>query len=256
VGHLPLTEMSAAEMIRECKTIILALNMQDQIGIIRQKLKELKRKDPGFQVFGASSHRYMNKGRLYEHEVRSFENRFNIHLPPEFREFILQMGNGGAGPYYGLEALEDGLFLDLDYKRKTDLTNPALEFPLTEAWNLELADLGEEEYFQKKDDEYFDSKWTNGLLRISNFGCGVSMNLVVNGKEYGNIWVDDRCNDGGIFPDRYFGNAGRITFLTWYELWLDKSLNEVASIGYAEGGIKDAISASMPWWKTLLHRKK
>jgi hypothetical protein len=131
-------------------------------------------------------------------------------------------------------SIEDGLFQNLDYKRKTDLTNPALEFPLTEAWNLELADLEQEKYYQKKDDEYFDSKWSNGLLRLSNFGCGVSMNIVVNGKEYGNIWVDDRCNDGGIFPDRYFGNEERITFLAWYELWLDQSLAEVAAPGYGE----------------------
>jgi len=62
--------MSAAEMIRKYKSIILVLgsqgggieisgklNMDQQISIIKQKLKELKRKDPAFQIFGASSHR-------------------------------------------------------------------------------------------------------------------------------------------------------------------------------------------------------
>jgi hypothetical protein len=149
--------MSAAEMIRECKSIILVLTMQDRISTIKQKLKELKRKDPGFRVFGASSHRYVNKGRLYEHEVRSFENRFNIQLPPEYREFILQIENGGAGPYYGLESLEDGLFQDLDYRSKTDLTNPGLEFPLTEAWNLKFE--GGTNY-----------GWINRLKRLQKLG--------------------------------------------------------------------------------------
>lgn len=82
------------------------------------------------------------------------------------------------------------------------------------------------------------------------------MNLVVNGKEYGNIWVDDRCNDGGIYPDRYFGNEERITFLAWYELWLDKSLSEVESVGAAEDSINNSVSVPKPWWKTLLNRRK
>ena len=230
--------------------------MDEQIKIISQKLKELKRKDPVFQVFGAATHRYMNKGRLYEEEVRSFERSYNIHLPAEYREFLLQIGNGGAGPYYGLESLEDGLFKDLDYRRKAGLINPALEFPFSEAWNLEYWNIEDPQKAAATEEEYYDSKWANGLLRISNFGCGVSMNIVVNGKEYGNIWVDDRCSDGGIFPDGYFGNEGRITFLTWYELWLDKSLKEVAGNGHAEDSMHDPVNPPKPWWKMLLNRKK
>lgn len=51
-----------------------------------------------------------------------------------------------------------------------------------------------EEEYHKLDEEYYSTKWANGLLKISNYGCGISLNLVVNGKEYGNIWFDDRCN--------------------------------------------------------------
>ena len=229
--------------------------MEERIRIIRQKLHELTRKDPGFQIFGASTHRYLLKGRLYEREIKSFENRFGIQLPDEYRQFLLEITNGGPGPYYGFETLEDGLFQDLDYRRKTDLTNPGLEFPLTDAWNLDLENLPEQEYFEMKDEEYFDNKWTNGLLRISNFGCGVSMNIVVNGKEHGNIWVDDRCNDGGIYPEKNPGEGGRITFLSWYESWLDKSLNEVAAVQKTkENSVPDA-KTSKSWWKNMFDRK-
>src|SRR5262245_20729612 len=115
--------------------------MEGQITVIKKKLDELARKDIGFQIFGASSHRYQNKGRLYEHEVKSFEKTYNIHLPPDYREFILQIGNGGAGPFYGLESLADGLYEDLHYKRKNDLINPSLEFPFTEAWNSDFENI-------------------------------------------------------------------------------------------------------------------
>lgn len=227
--------------------------MDQQIKIIKQKLDELTLRDTKFQIFGAPVHRYRKRSRLSEHEVKSFEKRYSIQLPPDYREFILQISNGGAGPYYGLEPLENGLYQDLDHKESDNLTNPALEFPLTEAWNLEFMDLEEGSYVETKEIEYFDNKWTNGLLRISNFGCGVSLNLVVNGKEYGNIWVDDRCNDGGIFPDPYFGNEGRISFLTWYELWLDKSLSQLLSLYGNTNNIP--VKIPKPWWERIFNKK-
>jgi hypothetical protein len=52
------------------------------------------------------------------------------------------------------------------------------------------------------------------------------MNLMVNGNEYGHIWFDDRCNDQGIYPDPYFEVKERLTFLDWYEIWLDRSVKE------------------------------
>jgi len=225
--------------------------MDQQIKIIRQKLDELAQRDTKFQIFGAFVHRYRKRTPLSEHEVKSFEKKYSIQLPPDYREFLLQVSNGGAGPYYGLEPLENGLYQDLDNKDSSNLTNPALEFPLTEAWNLEFMDIQEEAYDQTREIEYFDNKWTNGLLRISNFGCGVSMNLVVNGKEYGNIWVDDRCNDGGIFPDPYFGNEGRIAFLDWYELWLDKSLSQLPSL-YANN---TPVKTPKSWWERIFNKK-
>lgn len=227
--------------------------MDQQIKIIKEKLDELALKDTKLQVFGSPIHHYRKKSTLNEHDVKSFEKRYNIQLPAEYREFILQITNGGAGPYYGLEPLEDGLYQDLDCKTNDNLTNPALEFPLTEAWNLDFAHLQEEDYIQERETEYFDNKWTNGLLRVSNFGCGVSMNIVVNGKEYGNIWVDDRCNDGGIFPDAYFGNEGRVSFLDWYELWLDKSLSQFPASGKSPGIIPAKTSRS--WWERVFRGK-
>ena len=135
-----------------------------------------------------------------------------------------------AGPYYGLEPLENCLFADLDYKREIDLLDPSKPFSLVEPWNedFDSIDFENEEEYQKFEEQYFDNKWINGLVRICNFGCGVSLNLVVNGAEYGNIWVDDRCNDGGIYPDPYFKKVGRIDFICWYEHWLDESINKLS----------------------------
>ncbi len=202
--------------------------MKEKIERIKDKLNQLKKLDRNFNAFGSQRHKYKLNTTKSEQELIDFEKAHSISLPEEYREFLKNIGNGGAGPYYGLEPLENGRFADLDYKREEDLIDLSKPFPHTEHWNLELGELTEnnEEEYAKKEEEYFDEKWINGLLRVSNFGCGVYLNLVVNGPEYGNLWVDDRCNDQGIYPDPYSEKDGRIQFLDWYESWLDKELQE------------------------------
>lgn len=38
--------------------------------------------------------------------------------------------------------------------------------------------------------EYLDPKWSAGMLDISDFGCGISMNLIVKGASCGEIWFE------------------------------------------------------------------
>lgn len=203
------------------------MSVMKKLETIEEKLKALETLDPERKIFGAYRHQYrLNKVKT-ENELRKFEESYRIILPEGYREFLLKIGNGGAGPYYGIETLEDSLYVDLDYKRENELLNPAKSFLLTEAWNMEFeGDPDNEQEIEEYENLYFDDKWTDGLLRICNYGCGISLNIIVNGAEYGNIWVDDRGNDGGIYPDPYFDQTGRTQFLEWYEIWLDRSIEE------------------------------
>ncbi|GEP90576.1 hypothetical protein SAMN05660909_02938 [Chitinophaga terrae (ex Kim and Jung 2007)] len=45
---------------------------------------------------------------------------------------------------------------------------------------------------------------------------------------HGYIWSDDRGNDAGIYPSLELGNEKKLSFLDWYEYWLDSSLSELA----------------------------
>lgn len=194
---------------------------------IREKLDRLKTKDKKYMVFGSSSHEYVLNAPKSEVELVNFESTHKINLPQGYRDFLKQIGNGGAGPYYGLLPLEKCLDHNLDFPDGT-LIDPGQKFAFEEPWNLAFSSVENESDYDKlvQDQGYNDSKWSNGMIHLANFGCGVSINLVVNGKEYGHIWVDDRCNDQGIYPDHYFGNEKRIDFLEWYELWLDSSLKK------------------------------
>ena len=195
---------------------------------IKSKLLKLESLDSSYSLFGSEAHCYQLNPICAEQEVRDFESRFDIALPNGYRHFLLELGNGGAGPYYGVEKLQDSLFIDLDAKREDELLDPSKPFMLTDRWNMSSPDAElESEAFDRYEAVYFDDKWVNGVLNICNFGCGVSLNLVVNGPEAGNIWVDDRGNDGGIYPVPYFQQIGRTDFLSSYELWLDRSLLEM-----------------------------
>jgi hypothetical protein len=206
-----------------------------QINRIKEKLNLLKKRDTALSIFGASKHKYLLNRPLSPGKIKSFEINNGIKLPAEYAQFLTQIGNGGAGPFYGLEPLENSLFQDLDYKRPDSLLNPSRPFLHTDAWNMNFEatvdeDENEEAYnrqFEAFQEKYFDPQYMNGAIGICNFGCAVSLNLIVNGNEYGNIWTDDRSSDYGIHPSKELGNDDRITFLNWYETWLDNSLSQL-----------------------------
>lgn len=228
--------------------------MNEQLNRISDKIEQLKRLDKKLTLFGSHKHKYQLNPTLSEAKVQLFENTHNITLPTEYVSFLTKIGNGGAGPFYGLEPLENVLFDDLDYKRPNSLLNPSKPFPHTLPWNLEfVATVNEEDDEEEYERQYyeFSKDLMNGVLAICNYGCGISLNLVVNGKEYGYIWTDDRGNDGGIYPSHELDNKDKITFLNWYELWLDNSLSEIKNKQplTIEPATIIQVEKQKPWWK-------
>ena len=69
---------------------------------ILKLLEQAKAKDSDFVRFGADSHQYKLSPPASEETIQKFEEQEGIRLPEEYRDFLLFVGNGGAGPYYGL----------------------------------------------------------------------------------------------------------------------------------------------------------
>ena len=208
-------------------------NLEKRLGSIMEKFSRLKHCDRNYEIFGASCHEYQFNKVIDKTSIDEFEAKFNVQLPGDYKLFLLEVGNGGAGPFYGVLPFEKCLFSDIDYPNAKFVLNPSLPFPYHEEWNMDNPLNGEDdeqdEQLEAFEKEYFDDKHANGTIRICNYGCGHFINLIVKGEEYSHIWSDDRASDFGIYPFRDFNyhDQARLTFFDWYEGWIEKSLSEL-----------------------------
>ena len=174
-----------------------------------------------YHPFGVETHGFRRRRRLTEPQVAAFESRYAVTLPPEYRAFITGVANGGAGPAYGLYSLAEAVskeprgrvpddFLRTPFRHR-GAYNPLDDPKLRSFWRrVEEGDIDVEE------DPRFLYQ-TGGTLVLCHEGCGILHLLVVTGPTRGQMWVDDRCNDQGLFP------LG-VEFFDWYERWLDSTL--------------------------------
>ena len=189
----------------------------ERIGL---KLRQAARGN--FQPFGVEFHALRRRRRLTEGQVTAFERRHAVQLPSEYRAFITRVANGGAGPAYGLYSLAEAVtneprgrvpddFLRTPFRHR-DSYNPLEDPKLASFWpRVEDGEIAEDE----ADRRYLYQ--AAGTLVLCHEGCGILHLLVVTGRSRGQMWVDDRCNDQGLF------SLG-VGFLDWYERWLDSTL--------------------------------
>lgn len=194
---------------------------------IKAKLADLRQLDAACELFGSSSHRYRLGPPLTASELANFEKEFGVRLPPEYRDFVMQVGRGGAGPFYGLFQLNDSdpeNITDLDQIKKpfrwNNATNP-MQWEKSERENSVLI------CGQENADETFPVYLiVPGVLYICNYGCAIRFFLVVNGPHSGEVWMDRQAEENGIIPE--CGEDGsRLRFLGWYEKWLDEGLSRI-----------------------------
>ena len=199
------------------------------------RLQQLAKKDRKRKVFGASAHDYQLNPSLDAEVVASFEADHEITLPEDYRRFITKIGNGGAGPFYGLFPF--GHFDEGPWKVGVLVGDVGKPFPHTEPWNLgdefwakepeypdgvseEEEERLNEEWNNLLEAEYWSPKVVKGAIPICHIGCLLRQWLVVHGEQRGYVWTDYRVDCAGLFPLK--DTAGKqITFADWYLGWLD-----------------------------------
>jgi hypothetical protein len=216
---------------------------------VRRGLEELRRLDAKLTLFGARRHRYALNPVLGETELASFEQRWGFRAPDDYRRFLLELGNGGAGPFYGVFPLgEMGDGADPQGWESWKL-DPAKPFPHRERWNdrdirfrsapLQDDSVGDEAHAQAYQD-WLDSDQAHadwlaylsaaaleqGCIPLCHQGCGLRDWLVVTGPEAGHVWHDASADECGVSPIRT-PQRPHTTFSEWYVEWLEISLRSL-----------------------------
>lgn len=188
------------------------------------------------EVFGANGHMFIVNPTLPEAEILAFETQHRIVLPADYREFLLRIGNGGAGPYYGVFPLGqmDGIKGMKPWRENDGFVGVLSEpFALTRDWNDlngmpsdDLIDDEEGEYEKQLDEfekRYWHASLMNGAVPICHEGCALRIWLVVAGEQAGRLWRDRRAEYMGVEP-MLTSDGAPATFSRWYDEWLERAV--------------------------------
>jgi hypothetical protein len=188
-------------------------------------------------IFGASSHRFLLNDKLTETEVEAFERLHKVRLPSDYRNFLKLIGNGGAGPFYGvfrLGTMDDPGFSPGNWRDEVGILSEPFPYETEPSDPIgkptdEIFVVGPEGYRRMVRDlgdwkNYDDCAWywapLNGAIPICHVGCGYLFWLVLTGSQAGRMWHDGRAAALGLEPVLR-GNGSAVTFATWYEEWLN-----------------------------------
>jgi hypothetical protein len=187
-------------------------------------------------VFGADSHGFRVNPTLSEADILAFERNHRVTLPHDFRQFLMSVGNGGAGPFYGvfpLGEMDDSFGLKRWQREDGVVGIISQPFLFKEQWNdlsqmpsEALAGQDQSEYDQQVDvfeSMYWSASLVNGAFPICHEGCALRILLVVTGAAAGYLWEDRRSEYGGLKPLR-LADGSFATFAGWYDEWLEHSL--------------------------------
>lgn len=187
---------------------------------IKEKIDFLKRYDRNYQIFGSEKHKYILREPLSEAAIADFEDTFKVKLPGDYRNFINTIGNGGAGPGYGLFPLTDNeksyqnKFLSSQFLLKEDFDAALYEEQIPcDCLDCKVCDKKDICLLCEVEKDTF--KYQLGTLAVCFSGCTYYSRLVMDGQMRGEIWSE---SEGEGLKRIQRG------FLTWYENWLDISI--------------------------------
>jgi len=201
---------------------------------IKALVKRAGEIDKDRKVFGASKHKYELNPVLSIDKIHKFESEYNIKLPEEYVFFLTMVGNGGAGPYYGLYMLENTIKYN-EYKDSMSTSAFINNELKKETWKSTMDKL------EEADDAEYDEimrQVYGGLMIIGTQGCTYDNLLMVNGSEKGKIVYID----WNLEPE-YGPYLTRMTFLEWYENYFKEIINgnNVKSYGYIKLGKEEEL---------------
>lgn len=143
---------------------------------VLDRLAKKKALDPDCVGFGVQRHKYKLQPVISERKLDKMERKYDFTLPDDYRNFVLEIGNGGAGPSYGLYSVEASVTgqTDRTYQYRSDDVRKTISKSF----------IRPDERFKCREDFYDDY----GMLMLCQHGCANDDYLVINGSERGFVW--------------------------------------------------------------------
>jgi len=174
---------------------------------IRAILNQANQWDMDFPLFGSHSHAHLFRPLLPLDELEAWEELMGLKLPEDYRTYLTCLGNGGAGPAYGIASFrcplreclrEPAVFSDDQAERFEELSRRWYEFSnenedqLYEAYceqtpqerRMSYSDWDEARY-HFMENTVMQYLFENGQLHIANQGCSQDIYLLLSGSHRG-----------------------------------------------------------------------
>ncbi|MFE5590318.1 SMI1/KNR4 family protein [Streptomyces sp. NPDC056549] len=165
--------------------------MDSRTTRIRSKLAKAPYLARGSHSVGAERHRFRLGPRAGTDRLDAFERAHHIALPSAYRQFLVELGGSGAGPFYGLLPLEDCRLFTMD-RQPSDGTPRGFHHV-----------------------HHPDALAGDRFLHIVEMGCTDLCLIGVTGPLTGRMVIGNA--DGFWHPNV----SSAHDFLGWYERWLN-----------------------------------
>ncbi|MCI8629552.1 MAG: hypothetical protein HFE57_08665 [Firmicutes bacterium] len=196
---------------------------------VERILEQARRIDPRLEMFGASNHQYRLGLPVDLTFVRSIEEEYHFQFPEDYVQFITEVGDGGAGPGYGLYPF--GYYsTEAESTKETKTREIYLHglgrelqlLPVDPEW-LKNFCISKEDY-KKNPEKYFQGSrgsfnWHNdvlygpyGFFHLGTYGCWRNFGLITAGERRGQVFIHDT---EGAFE------LEASSFQAFYQDWLD-----------------------------------
>jgi len=163
----------------------------DYAATVREALALFCARDPRRLRFGARVHGYRLRPPLCADRLEAIEAAAGVRLPDDYRDHLRDVGDGGAGPYYGL--------LPLDHPAQLELLAGPFPFDAPAPGAAAGRD---------------PDPW-RGVVALGHLGCGYAALLVVAGPAAGQVWIDARAAGAGVQP-------AYPSFRSYYVDWISR----------------------------------
>jgi hypothetical protein len=200
---------------------------------VRESLAALAARAPGDgSSLAGRAHGYRLREPVDPATLDRAERAIASPLPEGYRHFVTAIGDGGAGPYWGVVPL--GEALDRLEAFSGDLASLGRDCPLSadvdfgevtgqpDDWDAHVArlesDAAYQAHYDRLTEEYSGPLWLDGRLPIIDYGCGDWFFLVVRGPRRGTVWVDSVDGGTGLY-------CLEVDFPTFYGRWLRHALS-------------------------------